>query len=102
MIKQNTNTVYGGLILIRHYDDTKGSSDIQCGSIDNWNQWIQEMSIGLEYYNFNGHNKFFSKVKVNCFSLCIDFPNQSYAEAYCHDRGQSTSEIFIRFFADLN
>lgn len=100
MIQKIANTLYNGLILNRFYDDLGGSVDVQCRSLTWWNQVFKEMESGLEYYWFGSSHKFFSKVKINIYSPDVEFPDKSYAEAYCHDRGNCTSEIFMINFKE--
>lgn len=103
MIQKITNTLYNGLTLNRFYDDLKGSVDTQCRSLSWWNQVFKEMEFGLEYYWFGTSHKFFSKLKgVNIYSLEVSFPNPEIAEAYCYDRGNCTSEIFMKNFKEEN
>lgn len=101
MVKNQLNTVLGGLRLVRVYDDSHGPMDSQCGSLEQWNTWLTELTKGLEYYWFGSAHKMLDKAQIFCYGSWVPFKYHAAlpgVEAYVENVGNYGSNMHIKYF----
>lgn len=113
MIQRSVTNLPYGVVLIRHYDDQKGSVDSQCGPVHWYESFVRELiDYSIRYYNQpDGTNKFARKVTLNAYGTYTPYPTDTtqffggntLTEAMCcYPTGNGTSRIDARWLGTEN
>jgi hypothetical protein len=108
-----TDIIFGGCKLIRHYDTTKSNSiDWQCGPVSYYDAMLRDMAQNnVEYYNSaDGTNKFWKHVTLHVYAYSLpyekpaaDFLGNAYTEAFCcFNDGSDYAHIDVRYLDPNN
>lgn len=110
-IRSDSSTIYGGLLVVRHFDDIL-PVDGQCGPVSYYDGKVRDLAQNnLEYYNLaDGTNKYLKHGILHIYAYNIDYPADAAnflgsprTEAFCcFNDGNANFRIIARYLDPNN